>query len=81
MVSSAASQIESTAGDRLRTTLNGVDIRDYAKVQGILIGVVCIWTIIVRFLFASSFGLCPCPSAPGPDFDVFFFTTVHSPDA
>lgn len=71
MVSSAASQIEATAGDRLRTTLNGVDIPDYAKVQGILIGVVCIWTIIVRFLFASSFGLCPSPSAPGLDFDVF----------
>lgn len=54
MVSSAASQIEATAGDRLRTTLNGVDTPDYAKVQGILIGVVCIWTIIVQFPHPSS---------------------------
>lgn len=46
MVSSAASQIESTAGDKLRTTLNGKSIADYGRVQGILIGTVAAFTIV-----------------------------------
>lgn len=36
MISSAAAQIESTAGKTLRTELNGVSVPDYAAVQGIL---------------------------------------------
>jgi hypothetical protein len=71
MVSSAASQIEATAGEHLRTTLNGTDVPDYAAgqsivcicphrsgrglkllifcsaVQGILIGVVAVWTYVL----------------------------------
>jgi len=45
MVSSSASQIESTAGDHLKTTVKGVVVPDYGKIQGILIGVVAAWII------------------------------------
>ncbi|THH28257.1 hypothetical protein EUX98_g5928 [Antrodiella citrinella] len=47
MVSSASAQIEATGGDNLRTTLNGKDVPDYATVQGILIGVVAAFVLIV----------------------------------
>jgi SHS family lactate transporter-like MFS transporter len=47
MASSASAQIEATAGDKLRTTVNGVDRPDYGKVQGILIGVTIGYIIIL----------------------------------
>lgn len=40
MISSAAAQIEATAGESLRVEVNGKDLPDYASVQGILIGAV-----------------------------------------
>ncbi|TCD70885.1 hypothetical protein EIP91_001193 [Steccherinum ochraceum] len=50
MVSSASAQIEATGGDQLRTTLNGKDVPDYATVQGILIGVVAAFVLVVTIL-------------------------------
>jgi SHS family lactate transporter-like MFS transporter len=40
MISSAAAQIEATAGESLRVEVHGKDLPDYASVQGILIGAV-----------------------------------------
>ena len=37
-------------GDHLRTTLNGKDVPDYAKVQGILIGVVAAFVLVVTIV-------------------------------
>ncbi|KAG6847963.1 hypothetical protein H0H93_004606, partial [Arthromyces matolae] len=60
MVSSAASQIEATGGDQLRTkiVIDGVltDVPDYAKVQGILIGVVAAFVLIVTILGPENHG-------------------------
>ncbi|KAL7417859.1 MFS general substrate transporter [Mrakia frigida] len=56
MISSAAAQIESTAGKTLRTELNGVSVPDYAAVQGILIGVVAVWTIVMILLGGENHG-------------------------
>lgn len=51
MASSAAAQIEATAGQTLRTkSPDGKSIPDYAKVQGILIGVVIAWTLVFVLL-------------------------------
>ncbi|THH08458.1 hypothetical protein EW145_g2701 [Phellinidium pouzarii] len=54
MVSSASAQIEATGGNHLRTTIveNGVptNVPDYAKVQGILIGVVCAFVVVVTIV-------------------------------
>ncbi|KZV68465.1 MFS general substrate transporter [Peniophora sp. CONT] len=54
MISSAASQIEAKGGENLRTTvtINGVtkEVPDYATVQGILIGVVAAFILIVTIL-------------------------------
>ena len=62
MVSSASAQIEATGGDHQRTTLKNpdgtpvikdgqpVDIPDYAKVQGILIGVVAAFVILITIV-------------------------------
>lgn len=47
-VSSSASQIEATAGERWKTTLNGIVIDDYKKIMQVLLGVVAAWTFIVR---------------------------------
>ncbi|KAF8516333.1 carboxylic acid transporter protein [Hysterangium stoloniferum] len=47
MVSSASARIEAVGGENLRTTVKGMDVPDYAKVQGILIGVVVAFIIIV----------------------------------
>jgi SHS family lactate transporter-like MFS transporter len=46
-ISSSAAQIEATAGERWKTTLNGVVIDDYAKIMQVLLGVVAVWTFIV----------------------------------
>lgn len=54
MVSSASAQIEATGGDQLRTTIdeNGVptNVPNYAEVQGILIGVVAAFVLVVTIL-------------------------------
>ncbi|QRV75987.1 Sugar (and other) transporter [Ceratobasidium sp. AG-Ba] len=47
MVSSASAQIEATGGDHLKTTVRGQVVPDYAKVQGIFLGVVSAYLIIV----------------------------------
>ncbi|KAF9503768.1 hypothetical protein BS47DRAFT_1378376 [Hydnum rufescens UP504] len=56
MVSAASSQIEATGGDHLRTTLHGVNVPDYAKVQGILLGTVAAFTFVITFIGPT------CPS-------------------
>ncbi|KIJ54140.1 hypothetical protein M422DRAFT_221672 [Sphaerobolus stellatus SS14] len=50
MVSSSSARIEAVGGDNLRTTVHGMNVPDYAKVQGILIGVVTAFVVIVVFL-------------------------------
>ncbi|KAK7451730.1 hypothetical protein VKT23_012409 [Stygiomarasmius scandens] len=61
MVSSASAQIEATGGENLRTTRvlpDGTvkDIPDYATVQGILIGVVAAYLLIVTILGPENHG-------------------------
>ncbi|THU79066.1 MFS general substrate transporter [Dendrothele bispora CBS 962.96] len=61
MVSSASAQIEATGGDNLKTTRIGADgqpepIPDYATVQGILIGVVAAYLLIVTVLGPENHG-------------------------
>ncbi|KAG9220364.1 hypothetical protein PLEOSDRAFT_1089311 [Pleurotus ostreatus PC15] len=60
MVSSASAQIEATGGENLRTTIikNGVptDVPDYATVQGILIGVVAAFVIIITIIGPEKHG-------------------------
>jgi len=60
MVSSASAQIEATGGDNLKTTII-VDgkpqvVPDYATVQGILIGVVAAFVLIVTILGPENHG-------------------------
>ncbi|KZV96668.1 MFS general substrate transporter [Exidia glandulosa HHB12029] len=50
MISSASAQIEATGGDNLRTTVHGKDVPDYATVQGIFIGTVLVYTIILAIV-------------------------------
>jgi len=60
MVSSAASQIEATGGDNFRTTIfkdgKDTDIPDYATVQGILIGVVAAFVLVVTLVGPENHG-------------------------
>jgi len=60
MVSSASAQIEATGGDHLRTTLlvdgKETNVPDYAKVQGILIGVVCVFVAVVTLFGPEKHG-------------------------
>lgn len=60
MVSSASAQIEATGGEHLRTTIieKGVpvDVPDYATVQGILIGVVAAFVIVVTIIGPENHG-------------------------
>ncbi|KAG7098524.1 hypothetical protein E1B28_000464 [Marasmius oreades] len=62
MVSSASAQIEATGGEHQRTTLidritgKPKDAPDYAKVQGILIGVVAAYILIVTILGPENHG-------------------------
>ena len=60
MISSAASQIEAKGGENLHTTvtLNGVprQVPDYATVQGILIGVVAAFILVVTILGPEAHG-------------------------
>ncbi|KIJ48845.1 hypothetical protein M422DRAFT_162049, partial [Sphaerobolus stellatus SS14] len=50
MVSSASARIEAVGGENLRTIVDGKNVPNYAKVQGIFIGVVTAFVIIVVFL-------------------------------
>ena len=56
MVSSASAQIESTGGEHLRTTIRNPqtgqleEVPDYATVQGILLGVVAAFVLVVTIL-------------------------------
>ncbi|KAK0221270.1 carboxylic acid transporter [Armillaria fumosa] len=61
MVSSASAQIEATGGNRQRTTITHADgttenVPDYAKVQGILIGCVAAFLIVVTILGPENHG-------------------------
>ncbi|EMD40166.1 hypothetical protein CERSUDRAFT_112376 [Gelatoporia subvermispora B] len=60
MVSSASAQIEATGGKNLRTTLfqNGqlMNVPDYATVQGILIGVVAAFVVVVTIIGPENHG-------------------------
>ncbi|KAF8876383.1 major facilitator superfamily domain-containing protein [Infundibulicybe gibba] len=60
MVSSAASQIEATGGDNLRTTIikdgKVTDVPDYATVQGILIGVVAAFVVFITIIGPEKHG-------------------------
>jgi len=60
MVSSASAQIESTGGDHLKTTIiesgKPTVVPDYAKVQGILIGVVAAFVLIVTIVGPENHG-------------------------
>jgi SHS family lactate transporter-like MFS transporter len=60
MVSAASAQIEATAGDHLRTTIikQGVpmDVPDYATVQGILIGVVAAYVVVLTIIGPENHG-------------------------
>src|SRR5712671_2618168 len=54
MISSASAQIEATGGDHMKTTIikNGQPtvVPDYARVQGILIGIVSVYIIILALI-------------------------------
>ncbi|KAL4249051.1 major facilitator superfamily protein [Abortiporus biennis] len=50
MVSSASAQIEATGGDNLKTIVNGKEVQDYASVQGILIGVVAAFVLVITII-------------------------------
>nr|GAT50182.1 MFS general substrate transporter [Mycena chlorophos] len=50
MVSSASAQIEATGAAHLTTMLNGTVVPDYAKVQGIFIGCITAFTVLVTFI-------------------------------
>ncbi|KIM49920.1 hypothetical protein M413DRAFT_408326 [Hebeloma cylindrosporum] len=60
MISSASAQIEATAGEHLRTTVikDGVakNVPDYATVQGILIGVVAAFVVVVTIVGPENHG-------------------------
>ncbi|EIM81380.1 MFS general substrate transporter [Stereum hirsutum FP-91666 SS1] len=60
MVSSASAQIEATGGNNLKTTItqNGVTtvVPDYAKVQGILIGVVAAFVVFITIIGPENHG-------------------------
>ncbi len=54
MISSASAQIEATGGDHLKTTIvkdgQRTVVPDYARVQGILIGTVAIYIILLTII-------------------------------
>ncbi|CAL1712690.1 unnamed protein product [Somion occarium] len=58
MVSSASAQIEATGGKNLRTTIPGKegDVPDYATVQGILMGVVAAFVLIITIIGPENHG-------------------------
>ncbi|EKM51726.1 uncharacterized protein PHACADRAFT_127559 [Phanerochaete carnosa HHB-10118-sp] len=58
MVSSASAQIEATGGNHLKTTIPGssTPVPDYATVQGILIGVVSAFVLVVTIIGPENHG-------------------------
>ncbi|KAJ6484052.1 carboxylic acid transporter [Mycena sanguinolenta] len=50
MISSAAAQIEATGGAHLKTVVNGKVVPNYGKVQGILIGAVVAFVILLTII-------------------------------
>ncbi|KAJ7894443.1 hypothetical protein B0H14DRAFT_3426838 [Mycena olivaceomarginata] len=50
MVSSASAQIKATGGEHLKTTIKDMVVPDYAKVQGILIGVVAAFVLFITII-------------------------------
>ncbi|KAG8897596.1 hypothetical protein FRB99_008053 [Tulasnella sp. 403] len=62
MVSSASAQIEATAGDHIKTTITNRStgarevVPDYGKVQGILIGVVAAFVVIMTLIGTENRG-------------------------
>ncbi|KAF8151313.1 carboxylic acid transporter protein [Crassisporium funariophilum] len=60
MVSAASAQIEATGGQNLRTTIFSMgklqDVPDYATVQGILIGVVAAFVVIITIVGPEKHG-------------------------
>jgi len=56
MVSSASAQIEATGGEHQRTTINGMNVPDYAKVQGIFLGVVAAFVIFMTAIGKENHG-------------------------
>jgi len=56
MVSSASAQIEATGGAHQKVLLNGVPTPDYATVQGIFIGVVAAFTLIMTIIGPENHG-------------------------
>ena len=61
MVSSASAQIEATGAANLHTTIIGKDgrpqiVSDYATVQGILIGVVAAFVLVVTIIGPENIG-------------------------
>ncbi|KAH8822624.1 major facilitator superfamily domain-containing protein [Flagelloscypha sp. PMI_526] len=54
MVSSASAQIEATGGEHIRTIVKGKDSPDYATVQGILIGCVAAFILVVTIFGPES---------------------------
>jgi len=60
MVSSASAQIEATGGDHLHTTIveNGkpMVVQDYAKVQGIFIGCIVVYTLALTIIGPENHG-------------------------
>jgi SHS family lactate transporter-like MFS transporter len=60
MISSASAQIEATGGEHLKTTITvkgkTTVVPDYAKVQGILIGVVAAYVLVLTILGPEKHG-------------------------
>jgi len=56
MVSSASAQIEATGGNNLKTTFKGKVVPDYAKVQGILLGVVAAFVVFITIIGPENHG-------------------------
>jgi len=60
MISSASAQIEATGGDHLKTTIikdgKRTVVPDYARVQGILIGTVAVYIILLTIIGPENHG-------------------------
>jgi len=56
MASAGSAQIEARGGENWRTTVQGKNVPDYAKVQGVLLGVIIGWTLIMTLLGPENHG-------------------------
>jgi SHS family lactate transporter-like MFS transporter len=50
MISSASSQIEALGGEHNKIIVHGKQVPDYAKVQGIFIGVVAVYVVVMTLI-------------------------------